>query len=212
VDKGKKKKMIKIKKVGLIIGLTGKSGVGKDTFAGYLAQALQNLHLKVHEFAFADALKVLCGVIEATGRDLELEDVIDYYYTQEGKAEKLEYPFNCTRRELLITLGQAIRSVAPDYWIAGMMENLATTDYKGCHVLLITDVRMPNEAAAIRERNGLIIRMLRDQHNEIDSVAETALDKTEVDVTVDNNGTIEQLAQAAQDLVPTIMRKLKLWQ
>lgn len=84
---------------------------------------------------------------------------------------------------------------------------------------IITDVRFPNEAQAIKDRGGIIIRVNR----EIDTTAlqkgsvllsdviksmsvehhpsETALDDYKFDYVIDNNGSIEELINRVRDLI-----------
>ena len=61
---------------------------------------------------------------------------------------------------------------------------------------IITDVRFPNEAQAIKEREGLIIRVVRNSVA-ADKVnlhpSETALDDYKVDQIITNDGTLEEL-------------------
>jgi hypothetical protein len=72
---------------------------------------------------------------------------------------------------------------------------------------IITDVRFPDEAAAIRERGGLLFRINR-QPAEVISMqqaahpSETSLDKyTGWDAIIDNNSTLEDLRNTANELV-----------
>lgn len=71
---------------------------------------------------------------------------------------------------------------------------------------LITDVRFPNELKAVKDRDGIVIRVNGDWDysfkgtlqdfatlNKDDHPSETALDNYDFDYTIDNNGTIEDL-------------------
>jgi hypothetical protein len=67
---------------------------------------------------------------------------------------------------------------------------------------IITDVRFPNEVRAIKERNGIVLRMQRDGAPASDHISETALDDYKnFDAIIDNNGTLEQLQKKAIDIV-----------
>ena len=75
---------------------------------------------------------------------------------------------------------------------------------------IITDVRFPNEAQAIKDRGGFIIRVNRNWGN-TDNLfnqhpSETALDNATFDYTIDNNGSIEELIEK----VKVILIKEKL--
>ena len=63
---------------------------------------------------------------------------------------------------------------------------------------IITDVRFLNEANAIKERGGILIKIERDNGTESTHISETALDSYDIDTfdyTINNNGTLEDLAK-----------------
>lgn len=59
---------------------------------------------------------------------------------------------------------------------------------------IITDVRFPNEAKAVKDRAGFIIRVNRGEPIS-NHESETALDDYPFDYVIDNNGTIEELVK-----------------
>lgn len=67
---------------------------------------------------------------------------------------------------------------------------------------IITDVRFPNEVWAIEDREGIIIKVLRDserQHEFIGGhLSETALDDYEANYVINNNGTMEELVDSVR--------------
>ena len=77
------------------------------------------------------------------------------------------------------------------------MINLGATKVSSCN-WVVTDVRFPNEAIAIKDRGGILIRVNRfnsnqqlfDQHP-----SETSLDDYPFDYTISNNSTIEELIE-----------------
>lgn len=72
---------------------------------------------------------------------------------------------------------------------------------------LITDVRFPNEAKAIKEREGLLIRVERNTENNDNHPSETALDDyKEFDYVIDNNSSISDLVEK----VTKILHKEKI--
>ena len=91
---------------------------------------------------------------------------------------------------------------------------------------IITDVRFPNEADAIKQRNGILIRVNRDlvigeddfgytrvsiNQAEKDGIidpqheSETALDDYKFDYIIDNNGTIEELTEKVKVILKEII-------
>lgn len=105
---------------------------------------------------------------------------------------------------------------------SGMLEqdmiNLKATKVNACN-WIITDVRFPNEANAIKERGGIIIRVNRNEGckpcsmiplykcNECEystqskHPSETALDNYTFDEVIDNNGTIEELIVKLKEIL-----------
>ncbi len=72
---------------------------------------------------------------------------------------------------------------------------------------IITDTRFPNEARAIKEHGGIIIRTRRTQFLKAGTVAthehpsETSLDNYQFDHVIDNDGTIEELIQKVHKIL-----------
>lgn len=80
-----------------------------------------------------------------------------------------------TAREVMQVFGTDIMRVwCPDVWINGCLH--AVREYPG-DMALVTDIRFPNEVAAVKEAGGKVIRLLRDPHATQDRhKSETALD------------------------------------
>jgi hypothetical protein len=159
-------------------------------------------------------------------------------YNKEGKYQK--FIVKLTPRKLLQLLGTECgrQILHPNIWV-----NALFADYKGIDNPLekgyleewgkpnwiITDVRFPNEAKAIKDRGGIVIRVNRltelrfpklwsgfQSQDEIDSwddylrsigkfnkvyhFSETALDGYEFDNVIENNGSIEELVEKVKQL------------
>jgi dephospho-CoA kinase len=71
---------------------------------------------------------------------------------------------------------------------------------------IITDVRFPNEFKAIKERNGMLIKVIRDTGKVSAHISETALDyENRWDCVIDNNGTIEELKVKVEEAWNTLV-------
>lgn len=130
---------------------------------------------------------------------------------------------NTTIREFLQLLGtESIRNqLHTNIWIAALF-----SDYKAAHPdylhpydferypnWIVTDCRFPNEAQAIKDRGGIMVRVKRiyqkeDWHPEgiITKqiplhISETVLDSYEFDYTIYNDGTIEELTDKVKHLL-----------
>lgn len=69
---------------------------------------------------------------------------------------------------------------------------------------IITDTRFPNELDAVRRKNGLAIKIVRNSENTVGTqhISETALNHvTDWDYVVENNGTLEELKQKLFDIL-----------
>jgi hypothetical protein len=187
-----------------LIGVTGKKRSGKDTFAEALVRERGFTRV-----AFADPLRdsiyetnpLLTLETYLPGdarpyRNIRLADYVDTFGWHDAKD-------NPEVRRLLQAHGVAMRKHAdPDVWVNAAMRT-ARPILEGGGGVVITDVRFPNEAARIKTRWGLLVRVTRadlpdppDQH-----ISETALDDWNVDIEVENNGTITELQARALQLV-----------
>ena len=107
-----------------------------------------------------------------------------------------------TVREFLQKLGtDALRdNLHRDIWV-----NALFADYKEPDNWIITDVRFPNEAQAIKDKGGIVIRIERgEQNTENLHISETALDDWEFDYVINNNGSLEQLLEVTKTLLINI--------
>lgn len=179
----------------MIIGISGKAGSGKDTAAKMLEVLYANPDISYEDFVnkryknfadilivhFADALKETAQVLFRLG---EWET-----NTQEGKKTTINW-IGKTVRELLQGIGQGLRDAIDfDLWVKILFANT-----KGWSNYIIADVRYPNEIKAIKERNGILIRIDRKGAGAGNHSSETALDDyKEWDVHIENNGSIEDL-------------------
>ena len=142
----------------LLIGLTGQAGSGKDTAAEHL--------VKQHQFArwaFAEPLRTM---LEA----LLVECGLDYAHLFEPQLKEQPIPgLGHSYRQLAQTLGTEWGRVqlADDFWLrcAGLCTGLSSpnpAEQQPIHDRIVfSDVRFPNEAAWLRERGGVIVRIER---------------------------------------------------
>lgn len=113
-----------------------------------------------------------------------------------------------TIRQLLQKFGTEVgRNISPNLWVDALMNDYIEAKSKGYEEdWIVTDVRFKNEAEAIRENGGILIRLNRntgfnDQHS-----SETALDDYKnFDLIIDNNGTLDELI----DKVYNFMKEFK---
>lgn len=182
----------------MIIGISGKAGSGKDTAAKMLEVLYANPDISYEDFAnrryknfadiqvvhFADTLKEIAQVLFRIG-EWETD-------TQEGKKTTINW-IGKTVRELLQGIGQGLRDAIDfDLWVKILFANT-----EGWSNYIIADVRYPNEVKAIKERNGILLRIDRESAGAGNHSSEIALDNyKEWDVHIENNSSIEDLFEA----------------
>ncbi len=136
------------------------------------------------------------------------------------------HTFKMTVRQLLQMTGNAMRdSVHPNFWVnalfadyypmwgdSGKRVMLKKEEYsEGTQGLItmpkwiVTDVRFKNEAEAIKERGGIIIRLERDYHIKSDHSSETDLDNYKFDYLINNNSSVGHLATSLSDILKIIL-------
>jgi hypothetical protein len=180
----------------MILGLSGYARSGKDEaakgleFFGWQRVAFAD---KLREFLYrldpvvVPAKYVAFSPLEET-RIQKVRWVIDKH----GWGGYKETPWGPGIRELLQRLGtECGRELISDtIWIDAAL-GIGIVEPKN---LVVTDCRFPNEAQAIRQRGGFIVRITREGIGPANShPSETALDDWDFDAVLDNDGTIEEL-------------------
>jgi len=203
----------------MIIGICGFIGTGKDTIADYL--------VNFHEFrrdSFANTLKDAVSAVFGWDRVMlegrtkearEWREQVDPWW-----ADRLGMP-NLTPRWVLQYWGTEVcrKGFNDDIWIASLENKLS----KSQDNIVISDVRFPNEVAAIKRAGGMVIRVVRGDEpiwfntarlacqgdktalEEMSTIhrihaSEWAWTNTDFDVVVDNNGTINDLFKQSEML------------
>ena len=173
-----------------IISISGKIGSGKDTIADIIMQYTPYHRWEVKKFAgkLKDIAEILTGVPK-----INFED-------QEFKQRDMGPEWGMTYRDLLQKLGtEAMRSgLHKNVWVNALFADYQFNIEEDEQIpyWIITDSRFPNELAAVKEHNGIAIKVSRDSGNTIGTThtSETALDDyTEWDYVINNNGTLEEL-------------------
>jgi hypothetical protein len=141
-----------------LVGVMGYAQAGKDTFGTALGY---------DRIAFADQLKALA---------LACHPEIRFWVEEKGwEWAKLNHP-GC--REFLQDLGVGAREIiGPNVWV-----DAAFLGWNPTRPTVITDVRFPNEVQAIRDRGGLIVKIVREGHKPPNNhVSETYVDEVDPD-------------------------------
>ena len=152
-----------------LIGLCGAKGVGKSTYASFIAG--QNGHV----YSFATPLKkMLMSVFP------------DEYILTQKELPIPNYPKHVTGRYLLQTLGTdwARKLVTEDIWMLMLRERLVKDMEEKATPMVIDDLRFPNEALMVRELGGEVWELRRrgfkpsnDNHVSESGLSEDLIDR-----------------------------------
>ena len=141
----------------------------------------------------------------------EADQYAKYMEVQYGTF-RLEYVVGMQRmtvRQLLQELGtDACRNnLHPNVWVNALM-----SDYKPAKLTqynpskwIITDTRFPNEAEAVKSKNGVMVRVVRPGFRPVNShTSETSLDDYPFDFIIENNGDRTHLIEQVKKMLEVI--------
>lgn len=165
-----------------LVGVCGEKFHGKDTFADLVCgikrkffgkpDITANIYQKLY---FAGRLKEICrkvyGLTDEQLTNPKLKEVkfqypiyMDNFLSalskEVGFKVKPRIKWAYTPRELMQYLGtEYIRSMRPNYWVNCLGNQIDATE--GNYKFIIPDTRFENEAKIIKDRNGIIVKVVR---------------------------------------------------
>ena len=154
----------------IIVAFGHESRVGKDTAAKLLDSALRVMNIKTKKVSFAAKLKqVSYDVYGWTGLKPGL-----FYESDEGaKLRSVKLPvINKTPVEIWIDVGNHFREIYENTW----RDYVLNVDHGNTEVLIITDLRFPNEGNGVHEKDGICVHVIAERVPKMDSVSDRALD------------------------------------
>lgn len=206
----------------MIIGLAGYAGSGKDT-VGRLIQCLEAGDIKnipVSELldkyeshgwwlegksgwrleSYAGKLKMVASLL--TG--VSATKFSDPEFKKSNLSKEWDF---MSVREFLQRLGtDAMRKgLHESVWINALMANYTPRDK-----WVVTDVRFPDEAQAIKSRGGWVWRIVRNGITPVNNhISEIALDHWKFDQIIENHGTIPELMSSVSMALKTLFNENK---
>lgn len=189
----------------VVFGMTGRKRSGKDTSGERL--------VRDHGFvriAFADALKEACidifGFTEEQVYGDDLKEVVDEYWGYSPR-EVLQKVGTELFREA-ISQEHVLPDIGKNIWVRTIERKILNLAKQGHRRFVITDVRFPNELAFLKESqfNAYSIKVIRQAvMDETDPTklhaSEAAIDSFKCDFDINNDGTIEELYTAIDQIV-----------
>ncbi|MFC9736700.1 hypothetical protein ACFVKC_02145 [Streptomyces noursei] len=180
-----------------LIGFAGAARSGKDTAASFLVE--RGWQRK----AFADKVRDMLYATNpmlideaCRGGLVNLQRLVDVYGWDDVKEMYPEV------RQMLQGLGTegGRATLGENVWVEALFR-----DHDTWGPTVITDVRFPNEADAIRERGGLVVEIRRPSQaliEDSDHISENALADYDFDVTILNTGTLEGFRANVEAITP----------
>lgn len=168
-----------------VIAFGHRKYTGKDSAARFL-----QIHLNgsskhsVKKRGFADKLKDIAHELYHWDGMKPKE----YYEIYPDRKNEILPTIKKTVRQIWIELGIKMREIYEDTWIkCALLED--------CNILLISDLRFPNEFDAIKKMGGYCIRIKRPSIPDTDDVADNALKNCVTwDDTIINDGDLKQFS------------------
>jgi hypothetical protein len=183
-----------------VIAFGHRRRVGKDTAVGFLKTILQhsNSGMNIRKGSFASALKDTAHMLYGWAglESGEFYDKEANYYLK----EKVLPAINKSPRDVWIELGNYVRQIYEFTWVDILFQQ---TQFD---IILISDLRYPNEAERILALGGTIIKIDRPEIEQFDDVADSALkDWTDWTETWVNDGDLNGLYKHCQEFAETLI-------
>jgi hypothetical protein len=197
----------------MIIGVAGTAFSGKDTFAKMLAEELNKLqHPAYVLMAYANEMKLRIQ------KDFDLsydqlwgdkKEYTDLRYAKRGQGYSSNPGDYWTPREIMQAYGEFYRTIDYDFWVKNLFRVIEDKEYTN---VIITDVRHINEADAVKEHSGFLIKIIRENKmtpHGANHISETALnDYKGYDFTIINNFSLDELKISTQGLITFLKRSI----
>ncbi|MCX4687305.1 hypothetical protein OG401_23885 [Kitasatospora purpeofusca] len=180
-------------------GIMGLAGSGKDTLGSWL--------VREHGFgrvAFADPLKNALliadpyiatdsrhGYKHPAGNWARVSDIVGEFGWERAKSQR-------EVRRLLQNYGQSVRGMDPGFWVRAGVKVARAVDASGKPVV-VTDVRYPNEADALRAAGLRLVWIDRPGIARMKHESENQLGPEDADHVLYNDSTTEALFAQASD-------------
>lgn len=186
-----------------LIAFTGKIGAGKSTCAEFLEKCGYN------RLAFAAPLKELIS---------ELFSIPLEHLNNQAKKEEIIKELNVTPRQLLQVIGtdcfrNCLHAKLPELqlqdnsiWIEIAKRKIEKYKRSNSNIV-IEDARFENELQFIYSYGGIVINVIRPDVEKINNISaaahesETSLNNNHTDITLVNNGNIEELYAKLQKII-----------
>ena len=190
-----------------LIAFSGRKRSGKDTGGEFLIEKYGYI-----QYSFAGPLKRACQeIFMFTDEQTEGHDKEKYDDRWNISARKVFQIFGTEMfREKLGDFFPEMEHIKENFWIYRFemwYKNLKETNPSA--KVVVTDVRFPNEAEIVKKLGGMVIKVNRDTGMLVDGhSSEKNIDLIKGDVTIENNGTLEEYYKKVEQALGNDINKI----
>ena len=187
-----------------ILALGHYSRTGKDTVANYVMEwfAQNAPGIRVQKVSFFRKAKELCHELFSWAGIREPE----FYETPEGElARKQVLPLlGMTPVQLWVRFGDSLRQGC----YAGIWSRYFVTHLPDADVLVLTDLRYPDEVEELRKLSSILVKVVRPGFEPLDTPPDRALQNfTGWDHVIGRTGTLAELKDCAAVFASELLRR-----
>ena len=201
----------------MILGISGKFSSGKSTVANLFAKHLRGKYPNILQKSFAFKLKKMVELLSG----IQMKQSYSDNYFDNGIIDFTAEDKSIFIKEFNMTVGQMLQKIRTEVfrdnfhketWIRGLFVDYDIFEQQSS-LWVISDCRFTNEANAIIDKGGILIRVNRpDIEENINSSrdkahpSEIALDNFQhFNYIIDNSGSLEELENKIQKIVMKIV-------
>lgn len=181
----------------MLIGLLGIKRSGKDTSAEHLVK-----EYGFRSMAFADPLKSIASTLFFFNDEQLHGDLKEVTDKEWGVTPR--HVFQQLGTEIIRNnMGKVIPDIGENFWVEHTRVKINRIRKEEPNKrIVITDVRFPNEANLIKDKGGIIIKIIRPALKSDDGHAsEVQVDEIDADYNIINDSTIEDLYKKIDNII-----------
>ena len=177
----------------MIIGLLGRSRVGKDTFASQVVKYFGEEKSTIQRLSqpLKDAVCVLYD--------------FDFNIMEESK-DIVDTEYNASPRSLLVDLCNYMMNKHGKDHLNKLLYKRYDENSFNDKVVIVPDIRYEHDIQEIRKRNGIVIKIIREQTTKLEW--ENCIDDMKGDITFFNNHTKDRFEEEAMTFLTIKFPKL----
>ena len=191
-----------------IIGLCGNKRAGKDSFADHLISKYKT----IQKYSFAGPLKKACQImfcLSSEQIDGTLKETVDKRWGLSPRQIFQTFGTDLIRNEYpKLVPGSKVEKIGSSFWVYRFQiwyENWIKENPK--KVLIITDIRFPDEFEVLKNMGGTIIKITRPSYSINDNhISEKNISKIDGDYHIINEGTLNEYQNKIEQLYLKIIK------